>query len=120
MANYKIIFEGVEQSEVFSTYEDALQYAGYLVGCYHTGGETLELSNPGDYPYDPNDEPEYEIIETNEAVEEVDESLVMFHNIVSSPGVYDEDGEYIRCPNCGHGLHFYNGVRTCPQCGPVE
>lgn len=63
MTNYKIVFEGDEQDEVFATYEEAEQYAQYLVSCYHTGGEILEMSNPGDYPYDPDDEPEYEIIE---------------------------------------------------------
>ena len=38
-------------------------HALYLVSCYHTGGEILEMRNPGDYPYDPDDEPEYEIVE---------------------------------------------------------
>ncbi len=120
MANYKIVFEGNEEDEVFSTYEDAEEYALYLVSCYHTGGETLELSNPGDYPYDPDDEPEYEIIETDEEVEEPDEDLIRFREIVNSPGVYDDEGEYIRCPNCGCGLHYFNGVRTCPECGSME
>lgn len=120
MANYKIVFEGDEQDEVFSTYEEAEEYALYLVSCYHTGGETLEMSNPGDYPYDPSDEPEYEIIETDEEVEELDDRTKMFQAVVNSPGVFDDEGEYVRCPNCDHGLHFYNGVRTCPECGPVE
>ena len=57
MANYKIVFEGYEQDEVFSTYEEAKNYALYLVSCYHTGGEILEMSNPGDHPYNPNYEP---------------------------------------------------------------
>lgn len=120
MANYKIIFNGEEQDEVYSTYEDAEEYALYLVSCYHSGGETLELNNPGDYPYDPNDEPEYEIIETDEAVEEPDEKLIKFHEILDNPGVFDDNGEYIRCPICGHGLHYYNGVPTCPNCGSTE
>ncbi len=120
MANYKIIIEGDEQDEVFSTYEDAENYALYLVSCYHTGGKILEMSNPGDYSYDPNDDPEYEIVETDEAVKETDESIRIFQEVVNSPGVYDDDGEYIRCPNCGHGLHYYNGVKTCPECGSME
>ena len=120
MANYKVVFEGDEQNEVFRTYEEAEQYALYLVSCYHSGGETFEMSNPGDYPYDPSDNPEYDIIETDEDVEKLDENLIMFQEIVSSPGVYDEEGEYIRCPNCGHGLHYYNGVKTCPRCGPMD
>jgi hypothetical protein len=67
MKKYKIIFEGEEEDEVFSSYEQAQEYALYLVSCYHTGGEILELSNPGDYPYDPSDEPEYEIVEIDAA-----------------------------------------------------
>ncbi len=63
MAKYKIIFNGEEQDEVFDTYDDALDAANDLVGAYHEGGEILELSNPGDYPYDPTVEPEYEIVE---------------------------------------------------------
>lgn len=62
MEKYKIIFDGDEQDELFATYEEAQDYALYLVSCYHTGGEILELSNPGDYPYDSEDEPDYEII----------------------------------------------------------
>lgn len=121
MANYKIIFEGVEEDEIFSTYEEAEEHALYLVSCYHTGGETLEMSNPGDYPYDPDDEPEYEIVETDEELEEEepDEALIMFQKVVNSPGVFDDEGEYVRCPNCGHGLHYYDGVETCPECGVV-
>ncbi len=64
-ADYKIIFES-EENEVFDTYEEADEYALYLLSCYHIGGEILEMSNPGDYPYDPDDEPEYEIIEVDD------------------------------------------------------
>lgn len=116
MANYKVVFDGEEQDEVFATYDEAEQHALYLLSCFHTGGEILEMSNPGDYPYDPTIEPEYEIIETDEAVEELDDRVIMFQKIVSGPGVYDDEGEYIRCQNCGHGLHYYNGVPTCPEC----
>lgn len=66
MAKYKVLFAGEEEDEVFDTYEKADKYALYLVSCYHMGGEILEMSNPGDYPYDPNDEPEYEIIEIHD------------------------------------------------------
>ncbi len=63
MAIFKIIFNGEEQDEEFSTYEEAEDCAHDLVGAYHEGGETMELSNPGDYPYNPDDDPDYEIIE---------------------------------------------------------
>ena len=63
MTQYKVEFEGYEYDDVFDTYDDAEEYALYMVSCYHTGGEILEMSNPGDYPYDPDYEPEYAIIE---------------------------------------------------------
>lgn len=66
MAKYRLIFQDELQDEVFDSYEDAEDYAGYLSGCFHDGGETLELSNPGDYPYDEDAEPEYEIIDEDE------------------------------------------------------
>jgi len=66
MAKYKILFDGEEEDEIFDTYKAADEYALYLISCYHTGGEILEMSNPGDYPYDPNDEPDVEIVEIDE------------------------------------------------------
>ena len=66
MANYKVVIDGDEQDEVFDTYEKAEEYTLYLVSCWHTGAQTLEMSNPGDYPYNPDNEPDYEIIETDE------------------------------------------------------
>ena len=66
MAKYKVIFDGVEEDEVFYTYEDAEEYGLQCVSDWHTGSEILEMSNPGDYPYDPDDEPEYEIIEIDD------------------------------------------------------
>lgn len=64
---YKIIMiysDGTrdEQDEIFDTYEEAEKYAWYLCSCYQTGGEILNMSNPGDYPYDEDDEADYEII----------------------------------------------------------
>ena len=116
MANYKVIFEGEVQNEVFRTYKEAEESALYLISCYRTGWKTLEMSNPGDYHYDPDIRPEYEIIETDEEVEELDDSTVMFHKIISCPGVYDDEGEFVRCKKCGTGLRYYNGVKTCPNC----
>ena len=63
MSKYKIIFDGTEEDDVFDTYEEADDYALYLVSCTRLGGQILEMSNPGDNPYDPDDEPEYDIIE---------------------------------------------------------
>lgn len=63
MKKYKIIFDGEEQDEIFDSEASAEDYAGYLVGCSHTGAETLNLSNPGDYPLEDFEEPEWEVIE---------------------------------------------------------
>ncbi len=63
MAQYKVIFDGEELEDIFDSYQDAEDAALYESSCWHTGSEILELSNPGDYPYDPDDAPEYEIVE---------------------------------------------------------
>ena len=65
MARFRVIIDGEMQDEVFDSYEGAQEYALYLVGCARTGAETLNLSNPGDYPYDEDsfDDPEYEVVE---------------------------------------------------------
>lgn len=70
MSKFKIIFMGEEEDEIFDTYEAADEYALYLSSCYHEGGRVLEMSNPGDYPYDPDDEPEYEIVEEDDCEED--------------------------------------------------
>ena len=52
-----------DEGNLYETYEDAVDAALYYISCFHTGGEILELSNPGDYPYDETEEPEYDIEE---------------------------------------------------------
>lgn len=47
----------------FDTEEDAIDCANYLCGCYHQGAKILNMSNPGDYPIDEDDDIDYEIIE---------------------------------------------------------
>lgn len=71
MAKYKIIMvfcDGTEeeQDEVFDTEYEAVDYAGYLCGCYYEGAEILNMSNPGDYPLDDDDEVDYRIIEIDD------------------------------------------------------
>ncbi len=68
MAKYKIIFDGEEQDEVFSTEETAEEYALYLCSCTREGAEILHMSNPGDYDYDEDtfEDPEYEIVELDD------------------------------------------------------
>ena len=68
MAKYKIIFDGEEQDEVFSSAKAAEEYALYLCSCTRQGAEILHMSNPGDYDYDEDDfeDPEYEIVEEDD------------------------------------------------------
>ena len=63
MPKFKIIFDGEEQDEVYDSYKEAEYEAREMVSNYRLGGEILWMSNPGDYPYDPDEEIEYEIIE---------------------------------------------------------
>ena len=68
MPKYKILMQysdgtNEEQDEVFDTEEDAEEYANYLVSCSQVGAEILNLSNPGDYPLDDYEDPDFEIIE---------------------------------------------------------
>lgn len=65
MAKYKIILDGEEQDEVFTTEEAAEEYALYLCSCSRVGAEILHMSNPGDYDYDEDEfeDPDFEIIE---------------------------------------------------------
>lgn len=68
MAKYKIIMYGEEEDDIFSSEEEAEEYALYLCSCARTGAEILHWSNPGDYDYDEDtfEEPEYEIVEIDD------------------------------------------------------
>ena len=59
--SYKVIMiypDGNEEEddEIFDSKSEAREYAEYLRSCSHTGREVLNLSNPGDYPYDEDDD----------------------------------------------------------------
>lgn len=71
MSKYKILLlypggGSDEQDEVFDTEEDAVDYALYLVSCGRQGAEILNLSNPGDYPLDDYEEPDFTILEIDD------------------------------------------------------
>ena len=68
MAKYKVVMKFSngstdEQDETFDTEEAAEAYGLYLCGCYYEGAEILNLSNPGDYPIDEDDEVDFKVIE---------------------------------------------------------
>ena len=52
-----------EEDEVFETEAEADEHGLYMCSCYKQGGEILNMSNPGDYPLDEDDEADFEIIE---------------------------------------------------------
>lgn len=62
---YKVVFDGVEEDEIFDTESEAESYADYLCSCCKEGAETLNMSNSGDWDYDEDDyeDPDYTIIE---------------------------------------------------------
>lgn len=65
MARFKVIFDGEEQDEIFSSYEAADEWGQELQSAERAGAETLNMSNPGDYDYDDEtwESSDYEIIE---------------------------------------------------------
>lgn len=53
MTKYKIRWDdGSEEDELFDTFDAADEMAMYYQSCEQQGTEILNLSNPGDYPYD--------------------------------------------------------------------
>lgn len=52
--------------EVFDSEEEAREYGYTEIEAYDQGGEILELSNPGDYPYDEEDEIDISVIEVDD------------------------------------------------------
>lgn len=66
MSKYKVIFDGIEEDEIFDTETDAEDYAMYLNSCCKEGAETLHMSNPGDYSEDDCEDYDYEIIEVDD------------------------------------------------------
>ena len=124
MLRYKIVWDdGEEEDELFITEREADEYAVYLQGCAREGAEILNMSNPGDYDYDEDnyEYPEYEIVEVEvednaDNLSDLSEQERRQALIMNSPGLFDDEGEWVRCPICGMGLHDYNGTPTCPDC----
>ena len=53
--------------KVVMHYPDGTEEAGsYGCSCYREGGEILNLSNPGDYPLDEDDDCDFEVIEVED------------------------------------------------------
>ena len=70
MTKYKLFWveDGEEDDEVFDTFEEADEMGRYYAACAEESAETLHLSNPGDYEYDPDEyeQPEFEVIEVDD------------------------------------------------------
>ena len=71
MTKYKVllIYSNGEEDlddDVFDTREEAEEHGGYLLGCCHVGNETLNLSDPDEWPMDEFADVDYEIVEVEE------------------------------------------------------
>lgn len=62
--NMKVLLDDAQYALVQSAAKEA--YGIYLVGCSEQGAEDLNLSNPGDYPLEEFEEPEFEIVEEDD------------------------------------------------------
>jgi hypothetical protein len=73
MKMFKVIFHFTDGStdeddnygSYYSSEEEARDQAEYGIDCRESGAHDLEMSNPGDYPFDPDDfgNDTYEIVE---------------------------------------------------------
>ena len=68
MARYRVemqFSDGTTEldDEIFDSEQEAHEHGLYLCSCYQTGKEVLNLSNPGDYPLDEDDEMDFEVVE---------------------------------------------------------
>ncbi len=69
MFKFKLTFSDGDTEEsdgVFDTEAEAEEYALEKISEYHLGGEILNMSNPGDYPLDEDDNVDFEVIEIGE------------------------------------------------------
>ena len=71
MAQYKVVMlysDGTqdELDDIFDTEEEADRAGMQACSDYRDGCENMNLSNPGDYPLDDDDDVDYEIIEIDE------------------------------------------------------
>ena len=71
MSIFKVLMKFADGTEdlddtEFDSEEGANEYGLYLMGCSREGAEILNLSNPGDYPLDDYEDPEYEVIEVDD------------------------------------------------------
>lgn len=55
-----------EDDELYDSEEQAEEAGSYGCSCYREGGEILNLSNPGDYPLDEDDDCDFEVIEVED------------------------------------------------------
>ncbi len=71
MAKYQIKYifsdgEELIEDELFDSEAEATEAGEYGCGCYSSGMEILNMSNPGDYPLEEDDHADFEIIEMDD------------------------------------------------------
>lgn len=67
MSKYQVLIhfpdgEDELQDEIFDTEEEAEEFGCDYVSCSRLRAEILEMSNPGDYPMDDYEEPDFEVV----------------------------------------------------------
>ncbi|RHH13301.1 hypothetical protein [Bifidobacterium pseudocatenulatum] len=68
---YKVVIhysDGTEEEEdkLYDSKEQAEEAGSYGCSCYRMGREILNLSNPGDYPLNEDDDCDFEVIEVDD------------------------------------------------------
>ena len=71
MMKYKVIMhyeDGTDEEldELFDSERQAQEGGLYAIGCYNLGGEVLNMSNPGDYPLNEDEEVTFDIVPCDE------------------------------------------------------
>lgn len=54
-----------DDDDVFETRAEAEAHALIQVDNFHSGAEVLHMSNPGDYPDDDDEDPQFKIVEVD-------------------------------------------------------
>ena len=55
-----------EEDELYDSEEQAEEVGNYSCSCHREGREILNLSNPGDYPLEDDDDCDFSVIEVDE------------------------------------------------------
>lgn len=71
MSKYKVLIlyqDGTEEEDeyVYDTYEEAHERGCDILTDFATGAEVLNMSNPGDYPMELMEDPDFQVIQVDD------------------------------------------------------